>query len=354
MVFIHRTRQRDVEPSHTPLAREVSTQSESAGPSARLLRSDEHWRPRTWKHFEHAVLTTLRRRGARSVDELAEEPPEVLFVPMARDELAAALDSARRRGLVEPLGHSRRPDGQDAGDEWTLTKEGSRAVRTGLSWLVGNLGGLRTTVGNLSFLRTAVVPILGLGLTTDFISRQFAANSWTVVGIAVIFAAAMLWVRAEVTGVSAQGAVAKDWARWEKERPEWRRIALHPFPRLWAILGVVGVCVGMVGVALLGPFESGLGLYVPLAGVPAIPSLVKLSKWLRRWSTIADDAQKRRRNLASAAKTDEDASLTMDDALTPRHQPAAGATTLGLGSVPRLSRDADKSRERLAFSGAPA
>jgi len=332
MVSIHRTRQREVEPSQAPtgVAREASTQSKSAGAAARLLRSEKHWGRRTWRHFEHTVLTTLRERGAHSVDELAEEPPEVLFVPMVRDELAAALDSARRRGLVEPLGHSRRPGGQDAHDEWTLTKEGSRSVRTGLSWLVGSLGLLGKVV-------VSIAGVLGaLGLTnlgellglTDFISRPFEVDQvpvFWIVGVlelVAVAAGALLWVRAKVIGVSAQRAVAKDWARWGEERPEWRRTALQAFPWLWAIVAVPGVVV--VGTASLVPPESWpveSDLHIALscvALVAAIPAAVKVPKWLFRWSAIRDDAQKRRGNMAPAEETNEDASFT-----TERQQPAA-------------------------------
>jgi len=247
---------------------------------------------RTWKHFEHNVLSDLRQRGARSLDELADDPPKVLFLPMARDELAAVLDFARRRGFVEPLGHAHRPDGHEPRDEWTLTNDGRQAIRPALSWLAGGLSRLRVVVVTLASLVGA------FGLKDVIFGTKSVDPFLLVMALDAIFIGAVIAisVRGKTTGVTALNTVARDWSRLGNERPEWRRKALQKFPWLWAVLGVVAFFAATFLTFEVLPEDHWLettGLVMIPIMLPMAPSAVKLFAWITRWAEIANDAEKR-------------------------------------------------------------
>src|SRR3954453_15027483 len=71
-----------------------------------------------------ATAIFLLNEGAGSVRE-RHGRMVLLGQQLTREEAVEAIDLARRRGLVEPLEHQRRPDGPAiTGPEWTLTTRG--------------------------------------------------------------------------------------------------------------------------------------------------------------------------------------------------------------------------------------
>lgn len=273
-------RMQEVMKRHT----EIRQRLDGAEPAAKLLPEDEFWSPRTWAHFRYAVLAHLGKEGAHTLDELAESPPEILGLPLSRAELAAALESARRRRLVERLDGGLGP--VDAAGEWVLTEHGKDLLRHGASDVerlaqgaikhgekVRSIGPILVAYGAGIVLDSAV---WGLAILAAFLLVSFA---WTAVRVGK-----------RRSGVTPGTHLATDWTRWGLERHDLFRMATRPFPWKWLIAAVGAFAVVTVAVGSFDPLVDHelLGaLLLAIAWLPFIPVL----NWTTRWSDIASEAR---------------------------------------------------------------
>jgi hypothetical protein len=248
--------------------------------AAESLPDDERWRSLTWRHFRHRVLRHLAVRGALSVDELVKDPPTVLSMPLDRQELEAVLDSARRRRLVEPLGHPRRPNGDEAPDEWAVTDAGRRAVRRLGPALSGTL---KTWVS----IAAALVGVFGTTLTLEQVGLSLVEAATLAIPLGIALSVAV-HVRALLTGAAPARVVAHDWRRWATERPAQHRDATMFFPFrsllamlfvFWASLVALAVIDVVTGVdAVLSPLTA----FVPVV-LAALAGGRSVFEWIARW-----------------------------------------------------------------------
>jgi hypothetical protein len=251
-------------------------------PASRLLPAEERWHPRTWKQFRFAVLQRIHDSGAHTVAELCAAPPQLLFLPLNRTEIRAALDSARRRGLVAPLHPHPGPLSKD--DEWILTDQGRRTIRNGLPWLMEQLGGLPRYLSAI----VALVGSLSLGKWIE------SHDGWDLAAVAVMAASALvvfgsivLIVRSQGAGAAIGRTVARDWRRWARERPEWYERATAPLPWRW-LFAALAYFLG--GGYLLGSVPGQSTLLATLVGLPSIALFMPVFIWYFRWGIIGSEA----------------------------------------------------------------
>jgi len=272
--------------------RKISERSSPPEPSQSLLSSDEdRWRRATWIHFESRLLTHLRQRGARSVDELVEDPPEVLWLALTREEVEAVVEFARRRGLVYPLGHEKRADGEHTRDEWILTEKGESATQLGFRWLRSKAGGVVKIVSLLLALLGAlgVTSAFGQWMRTNQSTDIIWLSGLLVAYIAIFGLAGLFTLRARTSGASRRAAAAADWVRWRHERPDWHALATRPFPWARTILAgvvTVGVPAALVSFGVLSDrsLQVVAAIIFPVAFKPAM-------SWMKRWQTLEAKAR---------------------------------------------------------------
>jgi hypothetical protein len=83
------------------------------------------WKPTVQSEFDRLLVYDLAERGAASIDELQQREFRFDGVALSRGELVSLVESARRRGLVEPLGHASRASGEEVkATEWAATARG--------------------------------------------------------------------------------------------------------------------------------------------------------------------------------------------------------------------------------------
>jgi hypothetical protein len=252
------------------------------------LSDDEKWRPRTWRHFRYTVMRRLRDHGAQSIDELVAAPIKVLFFELNRSELLAIIDSARRLGLIRRADAGVLDGPISCRARWVVTDEGRRRIRHGLPWVFDKLGGVLKLGGILSAIGAVGISAAVVQWFKTRDSTEVAALVECAFFLLMTICAAGLLLRSHGAGANARRTTSRDWQRWQRERAEWNKIALRPFPRWWCAMLVVTslACVGALSyVHLEGPvwLES---LIVSLLWLPAIPVL----DWFKRWSEIETDA----------------------------------------------------------------
>jgi len=206
-------------------------------PAARGLPVEENWRPRTWAHFRYLVLRQLHKQGAHTIAQLAGNPPETLGLPLNRRELTAVLESARRRRLITRLDPDTGTGPITPADEWVLTGQGRSAIRGAAPWLFGQAGRLRVLAPLLTIAG-------GLGAWKVLAEWAGQGGGTTILALVIgaIFALEFILLggmtlRSRSTGEDAHSFVAKDWKRWEREKPELHRIASEGFP--WIPLALI-------------------------------------------------------------------------------------------------------------------
>ncbi len=148
---------------------------------AKAIPLDSPQAPRPWservkKRFHYELVCHLSAFGAASAKEIERRRFNVLDLALTREEIEEVVDSARRHGLVEPLGHSRRGDGTPTdADEWIPTERGRlRSRRLGeaapalfkaappalIAAVIGLLGKTFDVGGNLFFVIAIAIAAL--------------------------------------------------------------------------------------------------------------------------------------------------------------------------------------------------
>jgi hypothetical protein len=258
-----------------------------ADPANRYLPENEEWRPQTWVSFRYAVLRRLKECGAHSVEELASAPPELLYLELNRNEILAALDSARRRGLVRTIDPRSGGGAIASREEWVLTEDGRRTIRHGIPWILDKLAVLPKLVSIGTFLGA-------LGLSAVISQQLRTSNSSEIIGLVellVVLGGALcfmtLTIRARSAGARVRRNVCRDWRRWQADKPHWYAIARRRFPWKWLPLAFLGFLLGVLAAGYLpiGSFPAGM-LLLAVAWLFAAP----IYAWSTRWDLIAGDA----------------------------------------------------------------
>jgi hypothetical protein len=229
-------------------------------PGAPLPLRDD-WSARVWKAFHRALLADLARHGASSLADLKRRRFHVLELALDEQELLAVVDSARRAGLIAPLGQERRPDGGAIeADEWAPTDAGRSRMQ----------GFVRVGLKTATMVPWAVVAGLVGRAAAPWISNQNP--------VVFVFCAATLLVLAWTAWRYGQGAgapvIAKQWSRHAVELPvlnRWqRRLAFTAVPALVLAVGAAAfalltislwfaaVYVAVLAILLRGTRELGL------------------------------------------------------------------------------------------------
>ena len=197
--------------------------------------------PRARGVFHEVLLAHLNERGASTMEELEVSEFGWQSLPFDREETTEILESARRHGLIAPLGqtvdgHERRVQGV----EWAPTVRGATLSRPkGISrrdLLAGVAQGprvFRKTYTDLLTLAAFVVGAATLNSLTDH---------WTVrlgAACAVVIVLVSLAVARGTRGEHRIRDAAEAWPRLKELRPllyKWQR---HSVARFWFLIGVV-------------------------------------------------------------------------------------------------------------------
>jgi hypothetical protein len=295
------------------VASERALANADAEPAARFLPADEQWGEDTWYHFRLRLLKHLKTHGAASLADLKAAPPSVLWLPLNEAELLASLESARRRQYVQPLGHERSASGRPTDEEWVLSDAAVRLLRGNASWMSDNLKDTGKVVGTLA---TVAAAVFGAGKVAEALADQGEEVS---IGIAVVIVIGLVALvrRIIATGNRAWESAARDWRRFQRERPVWYAIAQEDMS-VWARYGLqFALPAGWTIWFMLQPVTSVpdlpsdlrgppgvtcsnlLGFEVPCESDPWVPIIVivvsglcvtvfcyKYVRWWRRWRRI--------------------------------------------------------------------
>lgn len=261
-------------------------------PAERLLPPEEIWRPLTWTHFRYVVLQHLRVEGAHTLDDLANEPPEVLGLSLSRQELIAVLESCRRHGLISRLDPSSGAGVLTADDEWIITSTGLRATQPAVPWFLSHAGRASKTALTLI---TSAVGILGISLSLRPDAEVYALTVAFVIAVAFLI---VMWIvvllRHRSSGERGRRAVGNDWSRWGREVPELRAKAFKGFPWKWSSLALLAA--GAATVALLAlPGLDDQVFALLLVFVPAYLLMIPVFLWTGRWDEIESWGRDQRR-----------------------------------------------------------
>jgi hypothetical protein len=229
--------------------------SDRAGPRevvagvAPELRDD--WGPRVWKAFHRALLNELSRNGASSLDDLMRRRFHVLELPLDRQELVAVVDSARRAGLIAPLGQAEDAEGNAIGSvEWAPTDTGRSRLQS---------------FGRFLSRISAAIPSAVLAAVVTGTLWPWLKNQNVVV--AVLCAAALLaflWIAYQYLQGAGAPAIAARWSRHAVELPVLNRWQCRLAPAAVPVI-VLALAGGMF--ALLTVSLWFLVLFVPAIAV---------------------------------------------------------------------------------------
>jgi hypothetical protein len=273
----------------------LGRESLSLLPEARLLPADEEWTPKTWAHFRYQLLLHIKSHGACTVEEIQAVGLEVLHLPLSREELIAVVESARRRGLVSPTGHSKAADGSPVDLEWRLTSMGRQAARSPLAWAMSSIGAsLRRLLPPLA----AVVTALGL---SAYATKMFTKLPWWTVALIalgfvyfayfVMLGLAMRWSRRNGAGPGL--AIANEWTRFQREHRDWYEAIRTPFP--WRFTILCGVGAGGAVILALAVHGWGRSIALGVISLALLGIYALLISWLNKRTSWfrqeADEAQ---------------------------------------------------------------
>ncbi len=249
----------------------VALASVSREPARHLLpKSEDRWRTATWRHFRFVLIRHLHIEGAHSLGELVQDPPQVLGLPLNRQELSAVIDSAYRRGEVEELQQANAPGRQT---RWIITEKGQKATSHWLSWMLSQGSTFRVWVAPVA----TTLSVFGIGASqVSGLSLGALAIFSVLIGLAVWIGAA---IRSVTSGYAAGRRVARDWHRWGEERPNAYRLVFRPFPWRRAAVGVIAAALG------IWAFQVNQSLGVGFVAVGAICFITVLA-WKERWASL--------------------------------------------------------------------
>jgi hypothetical protein len=271
----------DVATPPGPYSRHVPVNS---SPSPR-----EDWSPRVWKAFHRRLATELVRYGASSIEDLERRRFHVVELALDRTELTAAVDSARRHGLVAPLEHSVRADGTSSPlVEWAPTEDGRKLSQGPLRWATRAF--------------TAVPPVLAVAVVSQVLwplVKERRAIEIALVGIVVVQLAclAVLMIYRYASG-AAPAAIAKRWSR--------HAIVLPIINRWYTDRQFVPAMVVMVaGIGATLAIEAA-GLPSVLAGISFVVGIVGEMWFLTTFGMGIRDARREARTVRRRGMQEEE------------------------------------------------
>jgi hypothetical protein len=185
-------------------------QSEGDG----LLDARDQWSAPVWKTFRRVLVNDLVENGAATVSDLERRRIDFLELALDRKEILAVVESARRTGLVEPLGHEQRADGATVdGPEWAVTDEGHSKTMSFGRWL-RRFGAVAPSAALLAVSTDVIWPWL-----RD--QRPLVAIGGGVLVVVLAWMLAVILYR-RVGGASGR-TVARSWSRHAVELPALNR-----------------------------------------------------------------------------------------------------------------------------------
>ena len=227
--------------------------------------------PRARGVFHEVLLAHLNEQGASTADELEARELEWFYLPFERQEIAEIVESARRHGLVAPLGqtvdgHNRRVQGI----EWAPTQRGAELKRPPAVVSRGDmLSSLRSWPRLLQQASGLIALVVGAAtlkrMTDQGVVRLGLAGA---VGIVVLL---LLLVSSRRNyGRLRQAALA--WSRLQRDRPKFYAWQTARW-RFWARLGAWLLILASVGLGfanVIGSAAMGVGM---LAGATLLGAL---------------------------------------------------------------------------------
>jgi hypothetical protein len=241
----------------------------AAQPGTGEPRARDRWNGRVWRAFQRALLSDLTERGAGSIDDLEARRMHVLELPLDRLELVAVVESARRAGLVEPLGHERAADGSDVEEpEWSPTEDGRRRTLPFTRWLLRGA----------ALVPSAVI----IALTKDVVGPWLDDQDGKVIvpGLAITVSVALalgVFLYRRVGGASKR-EIASAWSRHAVELPALNRAQAWWTRRTTMFAALALFCLALFAGAVAA-FEYPPTLVLVPAVVAYITGLVTLV-WL--------------------------------------------------------------------------
>jgi len=188
--------------------------------------------------LRYAVLQHLAVHGARTVDELAQAPPELLELPLDRSELATAIDSLRRHRAIEPLDV---PEISSSEPEWGLTEFGRTRASSLFARILDSLKGLLPVVGFFGGALLALVTA-AFGVNFDLKALEPGTASFALAA-GVLCIEAMIMVVVDYRYGVSRRAIVRAWPRYQLARPHGYRLwTQRPFALGTVLLGTA-LCV---------------------------------------------------------------------------------------------------------------
>jgi hypothetical protein len=233
------------------------------------------------------LAVDLQGRGAATADQLYHRL-SWFMLPFDLSEVLQILDSARRGGIVERLGHDLDAFGKPISEEWFLTEEGKKLKRPRALSLpdlgrgvIGSTAGTSTVFSSIKGTVLGAAPYLAvvLGAKLDVTTEVSLAS--VIAGGAVL--GVTLWNG--VHGDLKLQAAARSWPRMREKRPrryvyQLSRARLAFIPAVLAILYVI-LAAGVV-------LSFGVWEIAAAAAATAISAIVfylsALRKLRKAWS----------------------------------------------------------------------
>ncbi len=203
--------------------------------------------------FHAALISHLEAFGAESVSEIRRQRFSCFGLPLTEGEIQTLVESTRRHGLVEPLGHDRTASGSPIRmDEWIPTKRGRRIkpVRTlAPRHLLLSMRDIANPARQF-FSAWISIATLVASLVLVKLSEPSPALRAAIVGVSSALVLYFVLVRAITTEYSLRAA-ARAWPRLDNARPaqyRWHTVALRfwPGPIALSLLGAAAVVVVLV------------------------------------------------------------------------------------------------------------
>jgi hypothetical protein len=197
--------------SFNPVRRRSQVVSRQLDLVAGSDKSAEAWSQSVRRRFHHCLIENLMQEGAASIDDLFRRRLNLLDLAMTREEIEWAVESARRHGLIEPLGGG--PLGEGKKTEWVPTDQGRLRAR--------RFGEMTSGIaGKLPWAFAA-------GVLAIVAKKYDVLGHWAVLAVVLGMLSFLILAGASLAVRRSQGAlprrVAREWDRHAVELPDLNR-----------------------------------------------------------------------------------------------------------------------------------
>jgi hypothetical protein len=212
-----------------------------------------------------------------------------LELALDRRELIAVMESARRAGLVRPLGDEHRADGSPVNDpEWSPTEDGRRRSLPFMRWLMRGAAVLPAS---------ALIALLTKEATWKWLQKHHGpilVGAFLSSVLLVLVLGALVYRR--VGGASGRD-VARAWSRHAVDLPRLNRAKTWWSPRQTALIAFVVLAFGLIlGVTMLpGRTPSAVAVVLTILGAGSYVAVIYFYvRMLYQWVELPEAKQEAR------------------------------------------------------------